>query len=411
MIFQPASWNLPIRLCLIAILLLCFASLEAQDATSSTLQLLEEVHSDRIAKAQQPLIDLQTNYLAAVENYKNQAMAEGNLKNVVAAEETTTLVTNGNLPHTDTDNPTLNRLASIYLEHRVTTQIQLIPARIAAEKEHLTDLKAAVERFTKSGNIEEAKSIQAKAVEVEALIHSLSLSSTPPSQATKNQPFVNSINMQFVPAGTTGVLFSIWQTRVKDYQAYATATEKRVYTPDFPQDPNHPVVNVSYLHATAFCEWLTNSERAAGRIGPNAYYRLPNDAEWSDAARLPREPGNTPAEKNERIRDIYPWGRGMPPAKNTGNYHVDYNADNFEATAPVGSFPPNQFGLYDLGSNVWEWCNDYMDPKTMEERVTRGSSWSTSNESWLLLSARRGSKEDNANPYQGFRVVLDFRGN
>ncbi len=105
----------------------------------------------------------------------------------------------------------------------------------------------------------------------------------------------------------------------------------------------HPVVHIAYDDALAYAHW-------AGK-------RLPTEAEWERAARggLDREP--------------YCWGREMWPAsrwqaniwqgafpsQNTRN-------DGFVGTAPVGSFPANGFGLFDISGNVWEWCADWYQP-------------------------------------------------
>jgi len=379
-----------------------------EDAAASSLQLLAEMHNDRLAKLEHPLENLKAGYIKAVEDYKAQAIESRNPAATAAAEKAIEQVNEGALPDNKSDFPPLARLANIFLEHRVNIFYSMRAQQVAAEKEYLADIKTVVARFTSSGNLDAARIAKEHAQAVEEKIKNLANSTLPPARATRNTPFVNSLDMRFVPGGTTNVLVSIWQTRVKDYETYAEATGTYVREAPFRQGPDHPVVNVNWHDAEAFCTWLTHKEREEGRIGPNAVYRLPTDAEWSSAARLPREQGATPAEKSERIRDVYPWGGGMPPTRNSGNYHPDFNADNFEHTAPVGSFRPNQFGLYDIGSNVWEMCDDWYDPATRRERVIRGSSFITTNESWLLLSSRRGSQENHRSEFHGFRVVLDL---
>ncbi|MGJ7441316.1 formylglycine-generating enzyme family protein [Aquipuribacter sp. MA13-6] len=106
---------------------------------------------------------------------------------------------------------------------------------------------------------------------------------------------------------------------------------------------DHPVVHVSWDDAVAYCRW-------AGR-------RLPSEAEWERASRGGRE------------GDRYPWGNEPPdeggwraniwqgefPSTNTA-------ADGWVTTAPVRSFAPNGFGLWQTVGNVWEWCADWYDP-------------------------------------------------
>lgn len=265
------------------------------------------------------------------------------------------------------------------------------------------------------------------------------------------QPFENSLSMKFVPIQGTNVLFSIWETRVRDFEAFVKATgypmegkieawKNNRFTeddyglttdyswrnPGFIQGPDHPVCAISWYDARAFCRWLTQRERAAGQLGPNQCYRLPTDEEWSLAVGLPKESGVTMAEKNGKIKGVYPWGTQWPPPKGAGNYcddaihpegHWDVAIpnyyDDYMATAPVGKFSPNRFGIYDLGGNVWEWCEDeYMVNSNW--RVLRGGSFRTNGANPLLpngintlLASHRpgGHPADHRYVSLGFRVV------
>jgi len=168
----------------------------------------------------------------------------------------------------------------------------------------------------------------------------------------------NSLGMKFVPVAGTEVLFSIWETRVQDYEAFLKADDRTLGTTP---GPTHPVSGVSWDDAKAFCKWLTEKERKEGWLAKGQEYRLPTDKEWSHAVGLDHEKGATPYEKNEKIKG-FPWGKEWPPPKGAGNYAPLLKVDDFEQTSPVGSFKANKFGLYDMGGNVWEWCEDLFIP-------------------------------------------------
>lgn len=112
---------------------------------------------------------------------------------------------------------------------------------------------------------------------------------------------------------------------------------------------NEPVVQVAYEDALAYCEW-------AGR-------RLPTEAEWERAAR-----GN-------KSESIYFWGDDdsiLSQMANTweGEFPVTNNkADGYEQRAKVKSYPPNDFGLYDMAGNVWEWTSDWYNTNYYNELV------------------------------------------
>lgn len=174
---------------------------------------------------------------------------------------------------------------------------------------------------------------------------------------------------------------------------------------------DHPVVHVSWRDAAAYCEW--------------AGVRLPTEAEWEYAARA------------GKAGLIYPWGNDRNPGGKwlnniwQGDFPVENKVeDGFETTAPVGSFPPNEFGLHDMSGNVWEWCHDYympdyymnssrrnpMGPKESYDpqepgiikRVQRGGSFMCS-DSYCVgyrTSARMKGEEDTGAFHTGFRCVV-----
>jgi hypothetical protein len=264
-------------------------------------------------------------------------------------------------------------------------------------------------------------------------------------KATKEAPFVNSLGMKFVPvpivSGPTAgqkVLFSVWDTRVQDYAAYAGAKKvddawtrqnrdglnaERV---PVGRELNHPVVGVSWEDAQGFCQWLTEKEIAEGKLSKGLKYRLPTDEEWSWAVGLPPELDGTPAEKSGKNSVDFPWGKDYPPTKKVGNYAdetfhgkfpkdasdknkdqpwIEGYADGYATTSPVGSFPANAYGLYDMGGNVWQWCEDWFDA-SHKDRVLRGASWCNDDRGALLSSSRGHHVPGARNNHNGFRCVV-----
>ena len=225
--------------------------------------------------------------------------------------------------------------------------------------------------------------------------------------ATNEHPWENSLGMRFMPVLGTEVFFSIWDTRVQDYATFVGQTNYAAGTdwnlPDLSHDEINPVVYVSSIDAKAFCGWLTKTEHASGRLPQNKAYRLPTDEEWSAAVGLARESGHTPKEKDGKILGVYPWGNEFPPPATAGCYYI--TRSDSASPCRVGSFEANRFGLYDMGGNVWQWCEDWYDiPERF--RVLRGASWRSSYPDSLLSSCRAFADPGVRFDYIGFRCVV-----
>lgn len=154
-----------------------------------------------------------------------------------------------------------------------------------------------------------------------------------------------------------------------------------------------PVINVSWYDAQEYIAWLCE---VSGK-----HYRLPSEAEWEYAARA-----NTDT--------AYPWG-------NTASHDYANYGNKMGKTTSVGSYPANNFGLYDMHGNIWEWVADVghdnyhgapTDGSVWEEgggsnRVVRGGSWIY--DSGSIRSAYRYQFSPNVCPYySGFRLCLDL---
>jgi formylglycine-generating enzyme required for sulfatase activity len=167
---------------------------------------------------------------------------------------------------------------------------------------------------------------------------------------------------------------------------------------------DHPVVHVSWNDAVAYARW-------AGK-------RLPTEAEWERAAR-----GGLP-------RALYPWGDELTPDGEhrcniwQGRFpHDNTRDDGYLGTAPVTSFRPNGYGLYNMAGNVWEWCADWFSPtyyqdspRTDPEGPHRGTSRVIRGGSYLChasycnryrVAARSHNTPDSSAGNTGFRCACD----
>ncbi|MCP5535894.1 MAG: protein kinase [Akkermansiaceae bacterium] len=123
----------------------------------------------------------------------------------------------------------------------------------------------------------------------------------------------NSLGMSLVPLPGTRVLVSRDETCWADWDTFLSDTGYAWDAPLSSRVPTHSALNISWLDAKAFCQWLTEKERAEGRISKGMRYRLPTDQEWSIAAGLSQEWGATPQLRSGKVLGVYPWGNQWPP--------------------------------------------------------------------------------------------------
>jgi formylglycine-generating enzyme required for sulfatase activity len=192
------------------------------------------------------------------------------------------------------------------------------------------------------------------------------------------------------------------------------------YHPGFDE---YPVVGVTWKQVNAFCNWRTKiqtdylNERGEATL---MEYRLPTEVEWEYAARGGKE------------FSMYPWG-GYYPRDEDGVFLANfkplrgnYVEDGAIATIKVGSYDPNEYGLYDMAGNVAEWTStaydeagyNYFsdlnptftynarkdDPPVMKRKVIRGGSWKDISQ-FVQVSTRNYEYQDTTKSYVGFRCV------
>ena len=170
----------------------------------------------------------------------------------------------------------------------------------------------------------------------------------------------------------------------------------------------NPAEQVSWYDATAFCKKLSQK---TGRT-----VRLPTEAQWEYACRAGT---TTRFSFGDDDVDLHKYGNYLDKSNTSGiPWQDNDHSDGFDKTAPVGSLRPNDWGLYDMHGNVWEWCSDLFEPFYVSTkhvdptgatagiyRVLRGGSW-LSPPAYCRSACRLWDTPDDRLDYVGFRVVV-----
>lgn len=203
------------------------------------------------------------------------------------------------------------------------------------------------------------------------------------------------------------------EVTMEEFDAYCQATGRKK-----PEDMGwgrgkRPVINVSWNDAIEYCNWRSSEDRLTPVYSINGTsitanwnadgYRLPTEAEWEFAARSRGKDQKWAGTSSESQLSNYANSGGEP--------------DDYDNTAPVGSFKANDLGLFDMSGNVYEWCWDWYNysynakpsnnnpkgPNTGSDRVIRGGAWDNGSVS-LRCAFRFNNRPSNRLPRLGFRL-------
>jgi serine/threonine protein kinase len=260
-----------------------------------------------------------------------------------------------------------------------------------------------------------------------------------PRSAIEAAPWMNSLGMKFVPVPGTKVLFSVYETRRRDVEEFirannhmfsdpwnvslkqrrqdhleapmftfrrrdGTVIEAKWDDPGWPITPDHPMILATVREMLRYCLWLTWKEQGEGRLKQGQRYRLPTDAEWLAACGGPDAPLRPGNRAGPEARDEL-W----PPALATR-----MDRDAFPRTAPVGSFPAELYGLYDMSGNVAEWVSDAAtslnDSEVEASAKLRGPCFGDGTAAAAAFSNARTARPNFRIPTVGARLVLELEG-
>ena len=208
---------------------------------------------------------------------------------------------------------------------------------------------------------------------------------------SSNKHFKNGFGQSLVWFGSLGG----WvDSKEVTQEIYEKVMGGAAQNPSAYKAPSHPVDSVTWYKAVQFCEKLTILEAGLGNIPAGYHYRLPTDAEWSQYVGK--------QDLNQAVTSVY---------------------QRLNSSRPVATMEPNEYGLFDVRGNVWEWCNDWYSRRIAnrirkegasanqqwigtERKVLRGGAWNRFSMYDLSIANRRGARPSTESDDIGFRVVL-----
>lgn len=209
-------------------------------------------------------------------------------------------------------------------------------------------------------------------------------------------------SLEFVWVETLKIWFGKFEISNRQYRHYNHNHNSRSFEGLDLDLADQPAVYISWNDANDYCNWLTSTY--SNRIPANSEFRLPTAEEWEFTA----------ACGDERR---YPWGNEWPPLygnhsdmtarKNLSQWHgiLGYD-DGYAVTCLVDDSGMNEWGIYGMAGNVWEWTDDWMDNTDRRFKIRKGGSWDFDPKESLKISAKGIDRPDARYDTIGFRIVV-----